>query len=156
MNNSNPVNVTNRVMKRLSMDGSVLPIPQTKDKVYLYTLNPSPIHHRSNKIDHALKIVDFYIQYGTPKQFAIEPTLGTYQPDIMYRDKNNHSICVEIQLTQISVKKMQQKINQFVHEYRKEHDSKILLLCSNANYNGLKIPNGFQLIRKNLPQNILL
>jgi hypothetical protein len=129
-------------------------VKQTKDKSYLYTCNPSPIHHKSNKIEHQLKIVDFFIKEGTPENFLIEPILGTYEPDIFFKDKNNNSICVEIQLTPISIKKMQTKINQFVSEYGKEHDAKIIVICSNKNYN-LKIPNGFKIIKQSVPKEIL-
>jgi hypothetical protein len=140
-------------MKRLTMDGSVLQVRQPKDKPYLYTTNPSPIHHKSNKIDHFLKIVDFYIQAGCPSRFIIEPIFGTYEPDIFFKDKSDNSICVEIQITPISHNKMQTKIKQFVSEYGKEHDSKILVLCTNQSYNKLTIQNGFKLIRKQLPIN---
>jgi hypothetical protein len=138
------------------MDGSVLPIKQQKDKPYLYTYNPSHIHHKSNKIDHQLKIVDFFIHAGMPERFVIEPIFGSYEPDIFFKDKNNQSICVEIQLTPISINKMQTKVNQFVSEYGKEHDSKLFVLCSNQNYNKLTIPNGFKLIKQNVPKEIFI
>jgi hypothetical protein len=137
------------------MDGSVLQVPRTKDKTYLYTCNPSPIHHRSNKIDHTLKIVDFFIEYGQPNDFVIEPTFGTYEPDVYFTDRNN-KICVELQLTPISNKKMQEKINQFVSEHGRKHTAKIFLLCSNHTYSNLKMPNGFQLVRRFLPKEIIL
>jgi hypothetical protein len=136
------------------MAGSCLQVKQQKDKTYLYTCNPSPIHHKSNKIEHQLKIVDFFIQAGTPERFLIEPIFGTYEPDIFFKDKNNNSICVEIQLTPISYNKMQTKINQFVSEWGKEHDSKIFVLCSNQNYNKLKIANGFKIIKQSVPKEI--
>lgn len=141
-------------MKRLCLDGSCLKVPREKDKTYLYTCNPSPIHHKSNKINHYLKIVDFFIESGMPDKFLIEPIFGTYEPDIFFKDKNNNSICVEIQLTPISQNKMQLKINQFVSEYGKEHDSKIIVICSEHRYHKIKIPNGFKLIRKSVPKEI--
>jgi hypothetical protein len=134
MENSNPVNTTNKVMKRLVTDGLCLSIPRPKDKCYLYTANPSPIHHKSNKIDHYLKIVDFYIHSGLPENFVIEPILGSYEPDIFFRDKSNNHICVEVQITPISQNKMQDKINRFVSEYGKEHDSKVFVLSANHGY----------------------
>lgn len=139
-------------MKRLVMDGSCLQVKQTKDKCYLYTSNPSPIHHKSNKIEHHLKIVDFFISAGCPERFLIEPIFGSYEPDIFFKDQNNNSICVEIQLTPISHKKMQTKINQFVSEYGKEHDSKVFVLCSDSSYKNLKIPNGFKMIKQCVPK----
>jgi hypothetical protein len=137
------------------MAGSVLQVKRERDKPYLYTANPSMIHHRSNKIDHHLKIVDFYIKEGTPSNFIIEPILGSYEPDVMFKDKSNNTVCVEIQLTPISHKKMESKINDFVSEYGKEHDSTIFVLCSNNTYNKLKMPNGFKLIKQPLPQEIV-
>jgi hypothetical protein len=79
--------------------------------------------------------------------------LGSYSPDLFFKDKSNNSICVEIQLTPISQKKMQDKINRFVSEYGKEHDSKIIVICSNTDYK-IKIPNGFKIIRKSVPKEI--
>lgn len=140
----------------MKTDGSVLVIPRTKDKCYLYTQNPSQIHHKSNKIDHCLKIVDFYIHAGCPENFVIEPILGSYEPDIFFRDKSNNHICVEIQLTPISHNKMQDKINRFVAEYGKEHDSKVFVLCANHGYKKLEMPKGFKLIRQPLPEDIVL
>jgi hypothetical protein len=136
------------------MDGSVLQVKREKDKCYLYTPNPTPIHHKSNMINHHLKIVDFYIDAGCPDKCIIEPIFGTYQPDLFFKDKRENSICVEIQLTPISNKKMQTKINQFVSEYGKEHDSKILVLCSDYKYNKLNISSGFKLITKPIPKEI--
>ena len=141
-------------MKRLTMAGSVLQVKQSKDKSYLYTCNPSPIHHKSNKIEHQLKILDFFIQAECPANFIIEPILGSYEPDIFFRDKSGNSICVEIQLTPISLKKMQTKINQFVSEFEKNHDSRKFVICSNQNYNKLKIPNGFKIIKQSVPKEI--
>jgi hypothetical protein len=140
-------------MKRLVTDGSCLKVIREKDKTYCYTANPSPIHHKSNKINHYLKIVDFYINEGKPENFLIEPMLGSYSPDLFFKDKGNNSICVEIQLTPISQNKMQDKVNRFVTEFGKEHDSKILVICSDIQYK-IKTPNGFKIIRKSVPKEI--
>lgn len=137
------------------MDGSILSVRREKDKCYLYTANPSPIHHKSNKINHYLKIVDFYIEAKCPSKFLLEPIFGTYEPDLFFQDINQNNICVEIQLTPISTNKMQTKINQFVKEYGKEHDSKIMVICSDYPYNKIKISNGFKIIKKSLPKEIL-
>jgi hypothetical protein len=135
-------------------DGSVLPVQRTKDKPYLYTGNPSAIHHKSNKIDHCLKIVDFFIKEGKPTNFVVEPILGDYSPDVFFRDGFNRSICVEIQITPISLKKMQDKVDRFVKEFGKEHDSKLFVLCSDASYNKLVMPKGFKLIKQPLPKEV--
>jgi hypothetical protein len=137
------------------MDGSILKVARSKEQSYLYTCNPSPIHHKSNKIEHYLKIMDFYIQAKCPEKCVIEPIFGTYEPDLFFKDASNHSICVEIQLTPISQNKMQNKINQFVSEYGKEHDSRIFVLCSDTSYNKLKIPKDFKLIKQPLPKEIV-
>jgi hypothetical protein len=100
--------------------------------------------------------VDFFIQNNCPERFIIEPIFGNYEPDIFFKNASDHSICVEIQLTPISHKKMQTKINQFVTEYGREHDAKIFVLCSNYKYNKLTIPKGFKLINQPLPKEPLL
>jgi hypothetical protein len=138
------------------MGGSVLQIQRERSKTYLYTLNPSPINPRSQFVEHYLKIVDFYIHTECPENFIIEPVLGTYEPDIYFKDKQNKDICVEIQLTPISNKKMQQKIDKFVYEFDKNHHSKTLVLCSNNPYNKLILPKDFRLYKQPIPSEILL
>jgi hypothetical protein len=140
------------VLRRLVIEGSILQVKRERDQPYCYTANPSPIHHKSNKINHYLKIVDFYILKGCPENFLLEPILGTYEPDILFKDQSNKNICVEIQITPISLNKMKTKINQFVAEYDKEHDSTVFVLCSDQSYNKLKLPNGFKLIKQPLPK----
>lgn len=149
--NSNPVNVCNRVLKRMVREGAILAVPRTKDQTYLYTTNPSQIHHKSNKIDHHLKIVDYYIALGSPPNFIIEPSLGEYEPDIFMKDRTQRSICVEIQLTRIANKKMQDKVDVFIKEYNKEHDSKVFVVVSDTKYK-LKVPSGFSLKYYKLPK----
>jgi hypothetical protein len=90
-----------------------------------------------------------------PRKFIVEPILGKYEPDIFFRDKANKTICVEIQITPISHNKMQEKINQFVSEYGKNHDSKTFVLCTNNSYNKLQIQKDFRLIKQSIP-NILI
>lgn len=141
-------------MKRMVTDGTALRIPRTFDKPFLYTANPSPIHHKSNKIDHCLKIVDFYIKENCPETFVIEPVLGSYVPDVYFKDRANNSICVEIQITPISLNKMQDKLNRFAAEYGKEHDAKIFVICGDQTYPKLKIPSGFKVHRQPLPREV--
>jgi hypothetical protein len=114
--------------------------------------NPATMHHRSIKIDHHLKIVDFYIHAGCPHIFIPEPNFKTYKPDAYMKDKKGNPICVEIQITPISNKRMQTKIDEFVksHKY-KEHDAKVMLLVSNNEYNQVTYPPSFKLIRLPLP-----
>ena len=105
--NTLPINVCNRTLKRLTMGGSVLQVPRSRDKTYCYTANPSPISHKSNKIDHHLSIVDFFIKEGSPDKFLVEPIFGVYEPDIYFVDKSGKQKCAEIQLRPISNKKTQ-------------------------------------------------
>lgn len=145
------MNVCNRVLKRLVNEGKLLVVPRTKDQTYLYTTNPSQIHHKSNKIDHHLKIVDYFIALGCPKNFIIEPMLGDYEPDIFMKDRTQRSICIEIQLTKVANKKMQDKLDLFVKEYGREHDAKTFVVVSDIKYK-LKVPNGFSLKYYKLPK----
>lgn len=141
-------------MKRLVNEGKVMAIPRTKDKAYLYSLNPPLIHPKSNLIDHQLKIIDYYIELKCPDKFLLEPTLGKYEPDIFYTDHMGRNVCAEIQLTKISLKKMQSKVDHFMNEFGKEHNSKLLVICSQNEYKGLKVKEGFKVVFKNLPKEI--
>jgi hypothetical protein len=91
---------------------------------------------------------------GCPDNFIVEPVLGDYIPDVMFKDKGGKSLCVEVQLTPISLKKMQHKINQFVKEYGRNHDSKILVIASDRPYKGLTTPSGFKVVQIRVPQEI--
>jgi hypothetical protein len=113
--------------------------------------NPATLHTRSIKIDHALKIVDFYIHIGMPKIFHVEPQWKKYKPDVYMKDKAGNAICVEIQLTPISTKKMQTKVDEFVSSFGKEHDSRVMLLVSNKEY-VVKHPNSFKIVTIPVPQ----
>lgn len=114
--------------------------------------NPATLHHRSVKLDHYLKIVDFYIHAGCPDVFIPEPNWKTYKPDAYMTDKKGNAICVEIQLTPISTKRMQSKVDEFISSYGKEHDAKIMLLVSNQEYPKLKVPHTYNVITIPVPQ----
>lgn len=120
----------------------------------MYTVKPAPVKKTSNKIDHHLKIIDFYIKEKCPDYFLIEQQFGKYEPDIYFIDKSNNHIAVEIQLTPISTKRMQQKVNDFVYEYDKSHAAKTLVICSNYDYKKLEYPKGFRVIKQPLPNEI--
>lgn len=113
--------------------------------------NPSLIHPRSVKIDHHLKVMDFYIHSGCPEHFIIEPKFDIYNPDVYMKDRKGNAICVEVQLTLISTKKMQTKVDQFASTFNKEHDATIMLLVSNHEYPSVKAPKGFKIIPIPLP-----
>lgn len=114
--------------------------------------NPAVLHHRSVKLDHYLKIIDFYIHTGCPEHFIPEPNWKDYKPDVYMKDRKGNDICVEIQITPISAKKLQTKIEEFVSSYGKLHNAKVLLLVSDSSYAKAEMPSGFNLIRLPLPK----
>jgi hypothetical protein len=135
----------------MHMDGKILQIQRERDKPYIYMPNPATLHSRSIKIDHHLKIVDFYIHSGMPEVFIPEPNFKNYKPDVYMKDKQGIPICVEIQLTPISTKRMQAKIDEFVSTYKKEHDAQVMLLVSNNEYGKITFPSSFKLVRIPIP-----
>lgn len=116
--------------------------------------NPAIIHTRSVKLNHYLKIVDVYIAAGCPNVFQPEPNFGEYQPDAYMKTTRGDTMCVEVQLTHISSKKMQKKVDQFVNTYGDRHDAKTFLLVSNVAYGKLKIPEGFKIKRVSIPDEV--
>lgn len=134
------------------MNGCITQIKRERDKPYIYMPNPAILHHRSVKLDHQLKLVDFYIHAGCPPHFIIEPKFGEYNPDVYMKDRQGNAICVEVQLTPISTKKMQKKVEQFTTTSGKEHDAKIMLLVSDNEYPKLEILTPFKLIRIPVPK----
>lgn len=134
------------------MDGKILQVQRGRSETNLYMPNPAILHTRSIKIEHYLKIVDVYCHTGKPEVFDVEPKYKSYEPDVYMKDFKGNSICIEVQLTPISTKKMQTKMDEFVTSFkRKEHDAKIMLLVSNNTYEKVKVPDGFRLIRLPLP-----
>jgi hypothetical protein len=138
-------------MNRLCRDGIVCSFPRTKDQCYCYTLkgyNP-----KNQKTDHQLKIVDTIIELGNPNQCLIEPELGGYEPDLFYKDHFNRSVCVEVQLTRISLKRMQEKVNKFMKEEGKNHDARLLYIFSDFNYSRVTYDQTkYKVILKELPK----
>lgn len=117
--------------------------------------NPTLIHPRTVKIDHYLKIVDFYISMNCPEKFLPEPTLGEYKPDVYFIDGKGKHVCVEIQLTPITKKKMQKKLDQFVSSHhQRKHDAYILLIVSDKEYT-LDCPQGFNVCHLPVPREAL-
>lgn len=114
--------------------------------------NPTLIHPKGAKIEHHLKIVDFFIHTGCPSFFQPEPTWKEYKPDVYMKDNKGNAVCVEIQITPISTKRMQQKIDEFVSSHSKEHDARVMLLVSNSDYPNVRMPSTFKLIRLPLPK----
>jgi hypothetical protein len=114
--------------------------------------NPTLIHPKGIKIDHYLKIVDFFIHVGCPPMFEPEPNWKNYKSDAYMQDKKGNYICVEIQITPISSKKMQKKVDEFVSTYGKEHDAKVMLLVTNNAYGSIEAPPPFRIVRIPMPK----
>jgi hypothetical protein len=136
----------------MTVNGCITQIQRERDKPYIYMPNPTLIHPKGIKIDHYLKIVDFFIHVGCPPVFVPEPNYKNYKPDVYMHDAKGNPICVEIQITPISSKKMQKKVDEFVSTYKKEHDAKIMLLVTNNAYDSVKMPPTFQLIKIPIPK----
>lgn len=115
--------------------------------------NPTVIHPRTVKLNHYLKLVDLYIHLGCPQVYIPEPNFKEYLPDVYMKDLKGNPICVEVQLTQISSKKMQKKLDQFVSSYGKEHDARILLLVSDSPYK-IQVPKGFNVHTIPVPKEV--
>lgn len=119
-------------MNRLVKDGLCCNVPRRKEQTYCYAING--YNPRNQKVDHQLKIVDTFIDIGCPKECLIEPMLGSYEPDLFYKDHFNRSVCVEVQLSRISHKRMQEKINKFIKESGVNHDARLLYIVSDIQF----------------------
>jgi hypothetical protein len=122
-------------MNRLVRDGLCCSWPRAKDQCYCYTLkgyNP-----KNQKNEHQLKIVDAAIELNCYDHCVIEPTFGVYEPDLFYKDHFNRLVCVEVQLTKISAKRMQEKVNNFIKE-KQQHGAGLLYIVSDHNYNDIR------------------
>lgn len=111
--------------------------------------NPTIIHPESQNCRHFIGIVDLYIQLGKPEVFEVEPVCNpNYRPDIYCR--LDYPLVVEYQRSKITIKKMQEKIDNFAKAYvNGEHDAKTLWIMSNIRYN-IKEPEGFRIIQSNV------
>jgi predicted methyltransferase len=102
------------------------------------------IHPNSIKTRHFLAIAEFFIRINQPKTYIVEPDLQcNYHPDVYMVYKNEH-VCIEIQLTHISNKKMQKKLDEWVNAYEsKKHYAKKLWIVTDQLYK-LTVPEGFR------------
>jgi hypothetical protein len=137
----------------MTLTGAILQIPREKEKTYLYMPNPSLVHSKSVKINHHLKVADVFITFGCPETFLLEPVLGHYRPDAYMIVEDVHS-CIEVQITPISKKKMQEKVDNFVATSGIDHSAKTLYLFSDYRYDALKVPDGFEVLRYPLPKEV--
>lgn len=137
----------------MTLEGAILQIPREKDKTYLYMPNPALINGKSIKVNHHLAIADVYINFECPEIFTIEPDFGHYRPDIYMKDAYHKPFCIEVQLTPISKKKMQEKVDNFASTFG-EHDARDLLIITDHRYDGLKVPDGFHIHKLPIPKEI--
>ena len=112
----NPVTATNLVLKRLRRDGYI--DANVNVQPYIYFLNPSTVKKDSQKLNHYLSIVDFYIElceFQVPEDFQVEKRYGNsfMQPDIFMKWKG-HYFFVEIQLSRYTTEIMEEKIQRYI------------------------------------------
>lgn len=141
-NNARPWVNANRVLKRLSMEGKLLQIPQPRDRCYLYKSLNARVRENSSKLFHYLEIVDTYIELGKPSMFHVEHLLEFYIPDVYTGD-----MCIEIQRSKVSNQRIQDKINRFVYAYQKGlHDAQTLWIRSPFKWKHLMAPSGLRVV----------
>lgn len=112
----NPITATNIVLKRLRRDGYIE--AKTSVQPYIYFLNPSTVKKESQKLNHYLSIVDFYIQlceFQVPTEFQVEKRYGNrfMQPDI-FMEWNKKLFFVEIQRSRYTTEIMDEKIQRYI------------------------------------------
>lgn len=105
------------------------------------------IHPNSTRTRHFLAIAEFFIRIGQPRTYIVEPDLNCeyYRPDVyMEWGEAKEHIIIEVQLTHISTKKMQQKVDNWVKSYKeKRHYAKKMWIVSDNLYH-LTAPTGFE------------
>ncbi|UOF90729.1 hypothetical protein LSG31_00150 [Fodinisporobacter ferrooxydans] len=147
----NPAYIASRVCKRLGRDGHLTILAQEKGKQNLYMPKPPLIHPRSIRVNHFLAIADLYIKLDKPQVFDVEPAYFQhgYRPDV-YAIIDGIPVCIEVQLSRISKKKMQDKANRFIQSYyHSEHKAKTLWIYSSIHYDvklfgTFRIKNGLE------------
>lgn len=113
----NPVRHANEVLKRLRDRGYIG--ADTNRQPYVYFPKPARIKAGGQKVDHFLKIADFYIDLlghdaKALRHFSVEPQFVDVdvRPDVMMYWRGS-SFFVEVQNTQYTAKVMQQKIARY-------------------------------------------
>ncbi|TKH14576.1 hypothetical protein FC694_17035 [Bacillus wiedmannii] len=119
----NSSTATNYVLKRLRRDQYI--DVNTERKPYVYFPNPSTLKKDSQKINHYLKIIDFYIglcQYEVPTVFEVEQRCGYafLQPDIFMVWKGM-AFFVEIQNSRYTKMQMQEKVDRYTKYKQSEN-----------------------------------
>ncbi|AKR38904.1 replication-relaxation family protein [Bacillus cereus] len=121
-NLKNPITSANFVLKRLRRENLI----EVNEDIqpFVYFPKPSIIKRNSQKMQHYLAIVDFFIELckiERPSIFEMEKRCnhGNIQPDI-YMIWQDDVYFVEIQLSRYSTKIMQEKLNRYVHYFSSE------------------------------------
>ncbi|ALL11745.1 hypothetical protein BTXL6_10625 [Bacillus thuringiensis] len=121
-NLKNPITSANFVLKRLRRENL---IEVNEDmQPFVYFPKPSIIKRDSQKMQHYLAIVDFFIELceiERPIIFEVEKRCnhGNIQPDI-YMMWQDDVYFVEIQLSRYSTKIMKKKLDRYVHYFSTE------------------------------------
>jgi hypothetical protein len=119
-NLKNPITSANFVLKRLRRENYIE--ANTTLQPYVYFPTPSLIKTNSQKLNHYLAIVNFYIdvcKYKQPTIFEVEKRYGStfMQPDIyMLWDKKE--FFVEIQISRYSSAIMEEKLERYRNYYK--------------------------------------
>lgn len=140
-----PEATASRICKRLSRDGYIITIPQPKDRPYLYKAKGTSIRENTSRLEHYLAIVDAYIDLGCPNVFEVEPAWPSYRPDA-YAQVDGQYVCIEVQTSKVTNKRIQNKINRFVRSWqRQEHDATTLWIRSPYTWKHLQAPPQMQI-----------
>ena len=120
-----------------------MPIPQPKDRPYLYMPNPTIIHPNSTRTNHFLAIADFYIRIGQPPIYEVEPDLKHDSRPDAYTIINGEHIWVEVQLSHKANKVIQEKIDGFVESHQRgKHGAKKMWLVTDRPFR-FSVPTGY-------------
>ncbi|WP_267378631.1 replication-relaxation family protein [Bacillus sp. GM_Baccil_2] len=118
-NLKNPITSANFVLKRLRRENLI----EVNEDIqpFVYFPKPSIIKKTSQKMQHYLAIVDFYIglcEIERPSIFEVEKRCnnGDIQPDI-YMVWQGDVYFVEIQLSRYSTKIMKKKLDRYVYYF---------------------------------------
>ncbi|MEC2394041.1 hypothetical protein BK709_13630 [Bacillus thuringiensis serovar shandongiensis] len=115
----NPITSANFVLKRLRREKHI--DAYVDQQPYIYFPEPSIIKKDSQKINHYLAIVDFYIEicrHEHPSTFEVEKRYrtGHIQPDI-FMIWQGKAYFVEIQLSRYSSVLMNKKLNRYIYYF---------------------------------------
>ncbi|MEC2709747.1 replication-relaxation family protein [Bacillus thuringiensis] len=135
-NLKNPITSANFVLKRLRRENLI----EVNEDIqpFVYFPKPSIIKRNSQKMQHYLAIVDFFIELceiERPSIYEVEKRCnnGNIQPDV-YMIWQDDVYFVEIQLSRYSTKVMKKKLNRYVHYFSTEEWRGKILPANNEPY----------------------